>query len=137
MLESRQEYFSFGDNNPTLANMTIKTVKYKDYKRKYAQNKTVPNSYNASEKTIDVYFESNQIKSCLGETYTQKSFNFVLVDNEANQRYAGMFHAKNEDNATKNAKKFCKLYNHTYICVIKSNETIQQHNCSNVMRCTL
>lgn len=139
MLESRQSYFSFGDNNPHLVNLIPLRVAYKDYKSKYATNKTVSNSYDKNDKTIEVYFTKDQVESLsnLGKRYTQNNFLFVLKNSKDNEIFAGSFNAKTFENAEKNAKKWCKVNEHEFICKIETNRNIQSYNCKTVFTCTL
>lgn len=137
MLENRKDYSNFEETN--LTGLTPIRVKYADYKQKYSKNKTVTGSYDSRTKTIEVYFTKEEIDKLnnLGNNYRQKSFDFILKNLETQKIIAGMFSAKTLENATKNAKKWCKLNNYELICEVATNRNIQSYGATEIIKCTL
>jgi len=105
MLESINAYFPDESTN----NDVIVNLKYRDYKSKYATNKTVIGSYDATNKTIDVIFPKDQAEKLnnLGNKYQQETFSFLFQKNDGTMIVLD-FEAKTKDNAIKNMEKYTK-----------------------------
>lgn len=135
MLESKQSYFSFGDNNPHLASMSVVKVSYRDYKSKYPNHKQVLGSYSQKDRTIELYFSPEEFKANFGNRYIMDRFLFILKND--NELFAGAFNAKTFANAIKNVKKYCKLNGFEFVCKVDNDKNIQSYGAKTVVDCTL
>ena len=94
-----------------------------------------------------IYISTNEVKhkTNLGNKYKQQSFTFIIKNTSKKDKYdstpvglfAGIFSAKNLDNALKNATKYCRINNCEFICRVESDRTIQSYGANNVIRCVL
>jgi hypothetical protein len=134
-MESRESYFSFGDNNPHLANMTVVAVSYKDYKNKYNNHKQVTGSYNKTNRTIELYFSQKELKNNFGNRYAMDNFNFIIK--EGAELFCGQFKAKTFENSLRNAKKYCKNMGFELICKVDRDKSIGSYGVKNIVDCSL
>lgn len=121
MLESRSAYGYYGaaggytGENSRTGNPV--RLPYREYMSKWATHKTVPGSYDRTDKTIEVLFTDEEMKqkTNLGNRYCMNSYWFRFDGVEKYVSPIVEFQAKTKENATRNAKRYAMENGYTLV----------------------
>lgn len=94
-------------NNEILPDGDIHTMLYSQYKKHYADCKTVPNTYDKNRKTIDVIVPEGRMKPS-GVRGQKFRTIYLMVGDDAQHTFEQGFRAITYQNALKQAKKWYK-----------------------------
>lgn len=130
-MESRSAYGFYGAaGGYTGENKTEQhsvRMPYWEYKKKWADHKTVPGSYDCKDKTIEVCFSTEEMKAKTnyGNRYELWSYYFRFGGVEKGISPVCEFKAKNEKNAEKNAKTYARRNGYDFIGEASLDEYIK------------
>ena len=120
-MESRSAYGYYGaaggyTGESKKIDMPSLRLPYWEYKKKWADHKTVPGSYDTKEKTIEVYFTNEEMKAKtnLGNRYEIWTYYFRFGGVEKWFNPIMEFKAKNMENAVRNAKAYARQNGYTF-----------------------